>query len=159
MADWIFDGVTRIIKEPNIGSGNLTWDAERDIYSAWKRWVKDNSQFLKAFSVEGGTPIGNTGLSTGKTLILANDWKLMSGDWDHISFVTGNLFSDDAIDVSPNLNFSASLKTFGSVNAQGINIPSDIDISALATRVNQEIINNGVKKSSLLIPHNTNTID
>ena len=159
MADWIFDGVTRIIKEPNIGSGNLTWDAERDIYSAWKRWVKDNSQFEPAFSVEGGTPIGNTGLSTGKTLILANDWKLMAGDWDHISFVTGNLFSDDAIDVSPNLNFSASLKTFGSVNAQGINIPSDIDISALATKVNQEIINNGVKKSSLLIPHNTNTID
>lgn len=159
MADWIFDGVTRIIKEPNVGSGNLTWDAERDIYSAWKRWVKDNAQFEPAFSVEGGTPIGNTGLSTGKTLILANDWKLMAGDWDHISFVTGNLFSDDAIDVSPNLNFSASLKTFGSVNAQGINIPSDIDISALATKVNQEIINNGVKKSSLLIPHNTNTID
>ena len=159
MADWIFDGVTRIIKEPNVGSGNLNWDAERDIYSAWKRWVKDNAQFEPAFSVEGGTPIGNTGLSTGKTLILANDWKLMAGDWDHISFVTGNLFSDDAIDVSPNLNFSASLKTFGSVNAQGINIPSDIDISALATRVNQEIINNGVKKSSLLIPHNTNTID
>ena len=159
MADWIFDGVTRIIKEPNVGSGNLNWDAERDIYSAWKRWAKNNSQFLKAFSVEGGTPIGNTGLSTGKTLILANDWKLMSGDWDHISFITGNLFSDDAIDVSPNLNFSASLKTFGSVNAQGINIPSDIDISALATRVNQEIINNGVKKSSLLIPHNTNIID
>ena len=159
MADWIFDGVTRIIKEPNVGSGNLNWDAERDIYSAWKRWVKDNAQFEPAFSVEGGTPIGNTGLSTGKTLILANDWKLMAGDWDHISFVTGNLFSDDAIDVSPNLNFSASLKTFGSVNAQGINIPSDIDISALATKVNQEIINNGVKKSSLLIPHNTNTID
>ena len=159
MADWIFDGVTRIIKEPNVGSGNLTWNAERDIYSAWKRWVKDNAQFEPAFSVEGGTPIGNTGLSTGKTLILANDWKLMAGDWDHISFVTGNLFSDDAIDVSPNLNFSASLKTFGSVNAQGINIPSDIDISALATKVNQEIINNGVKKSSLLIPHNTNTID
>ena len=122
MADWIFDGVTRIIKEPNVGSGNLNWDAERDIYSAWKRWVKDNAQFEPAFSVEGGTPIGNTGLSTGKTLILANDWKLMAGDWDHISFVTGNLFSDDAIDVSPNLNFSASLKTFGSVNAQGISL-------------------------------------
>ena len=51
MADWIFDGVTRIIKEPNVGSGNLNWDAERDIYSAWKRWAKNNSQFLKAFIV------------------------------------------------------------------------------------------------------------
>jgi hypothetical protein len=87
MADWIFNGVTRIIKEPNVGAGNLTWNAERDIYSAWKRWAQDNSQYLKAFNVEGGT---------------------------------GNLFSDDGIDVVPNPNFSASLKTFGSVNAQGI---------------------------------------
>ena len=120
MADWTFDGVTKIIKEPNVGSGNLTWNAERDIYSAWKRWVKDNSQFEKAFNVEGGTPIGSTGIFTGKTLILTNGWKLQAGDWDHLSFVTGNLFSDDGIDVLANPNFSASLKTFGSVNAQGI---------------------------------------
>ena len=120
MADWIFNGVTRIIKEPNVGAGNLTWNAERDIYSAWKRWAQDNSQYLKAFNVEGGTPIGDTGIFTGKTLILTNGWKLEAGDWDHLSFVTGNLFSDDGIDVVPNPNFSASLKTFGSVNAQGI---------------------------------------
>lgn len=120
MADWTFDGVTKIIKEPNVGSGNLTWDAERDIYSAWKRWVKDNSQFEKAFNVEGGTPIGATGIFTGKTLILTNGWKLESGDWDHLSFVNGNLFSDDGVDTVPNPNFSASLKTFGTVNAQGI---------------------------------------
>lgn len=120
MADWIFDGVTRIIKEPNVGSGNLTWNLEKDIYSAWKRWVQDNAQFEPAFSVEGGTPIGNTGIFSGKTVILINNWKLEAGDWDHLSFVTGNLFSDDGIDVVPNNNFSASLKTFGSVNAQGI---------------------------------------
>lgn len=120
MADWIFDGVNKIIKEPNIGSGNVDWDAERDIYSAWKRWTIDNSQFLKAFLVEGGTPIGSTGIFTGKTLILTNGWKLMSGDWAHISFVSGNLFSDDGVDVVPNPNFSASLKTFGTSNAQGI---------------------------------------
>jgi hypothetical protein len=120
MADWIFNGVTRIIKEPNVGAGNLTWNLERDIYSAWKRWAQDNAQFEPAFSVEGGTPIGNTGIFSGKTVILINNWKLEAGDWDHLSFVTGNLFSDDGIDVVPNPNFSASLKTFGSVNAQGI---------------------------------------
>ena len=57
MADWEFNGITKIIKEPNLGSGNLNWDAERDIYSAWKRWVVDNAQFDRAFTVEGGTPI------------------------------------------------------------------------------------------------------
>ena len=120
MADWIFNGVTRIIKEPNVGAGNLTWNLEINIYSAWKRWAQDNAQFEPAFSVEGGTPIGDTGIFSGKTVILINNWKLEAGDWDHLSFVTGNLFSDDGIDTVPNPNFSASLKTFGSVNAQGI---------------------------------------
>jgi len=120
MSDWDISGATKIIKEPNIGSGNLTWDAERDIYSAWKRWVVDNSQFEPAISVQGGTPIGETGIFTGKTIILVNGWKLQSGDWDHISTITGNLFSDDGVDVLPNPNHSASLKTFGAVNAQGV---------------------------------------
>ena len=92
----------------------------RYLFSAWKRWAQDNAQFEPAFSVEGGTPIGDTGIFSGKTVILINNWKLEAGDWDHLSFVTGNLFSDDGIDVVPNDNFSASLKTFGSVNAQGI---------------------------------------
>jgi hypothetical protein len=157
MGDWTFNGINKIIKEPNIGSGNITWSAERDIYSAWKRWAQDNSQYLKAFNVEGGTPIGSTGIFTGKTLILTNGWKLMAGDWDHLSFVTGNLFSDDGIDVVPNANFSASLKTFGSVNAQGI-LAGNVDVSNLATKQNQQIINEGVKKSSLIIPHNENVI-
>ena len=157
MADWTFDGVNKVIKEPNVGSGNLTWSVERDIYSAWKRWAQDNSQFVAAFSVEGGTPIGATGIFTGKTVILINGWKLQAGDWEHLSFVTGNLFSDDGIDVIPNPNFSASLKTFGSVNAQGI-LAGDVDISNLATKQNQEIINEGVKKSSLLIPHSDDVV-
>ena len=32
------------------------------------------------------------------------------------------------------------------------------DTSLLATKANQQIINEGVKKSSLLIPHNNNTL-
>lgn len=127
MADWTFDGVNKIIKEPNVGSGNLTWEVGRDIYSAWKRWVQSgNAQFDAAFSIEGGTPIGATGLFTGTSFILTNGWKLEAGDWDHISFVEGNLFSDDGIDVVPNSSFSASLKTFGSVNAQGISSGSGL---------------------------------
>lgn len=158
MADWDFNGIDRIIKEPNIGSGNLTWEIERDIYSAWKRWAQDNAQFEPAFTVEGGTPIGATGIFTGKTVILINGWKLEAGDWDHLSFVTGNLFSDDGIDVVPNQNFSASLKTFGSVNAQGISTGGgNIDVSLLATKDNQRIINEGVKKASLIIPHKEDT--
>jgi hypothetical protein len=130
MADWIFDGANKIIKEPNIGSGNLTWQVNRDIYSAWKRWTVNNAEFEAAFVVEGGTPIGATGLFTGATFILSNGWKLMAGDWDHLSFVSGNLFSDDGIDTVPNPNYSASLKTFGSVNAQGINTGGGIGTPA-----------------------------
>ncbi len=121
MADWTIDGINKVIKEPNIGSGNLNWNVDKDIYSAWKRWVQSgNGQFEPAFIVEGGTPIGATGLFTGGSFILTNGWKLMAGDWNHLSYVSGNLFSDDGIDTIPNLSFSASLKTFGSVNAQGV---------------------------------------
>ena len=60
MADWDFNGIDRIIKEPNVGSGNLTWSVERDIYSAWKRWAQDNAQFEPAFTVEGGVGLRNT---------------------------------------------------------------------------------------------------
>jgi hypothetical protein len=130
MADWTFDGTNKIIKEP-VSTGDTTHDIKRDIYSAWKRWVQTgNGQYDAAFFIEGGTPIGATGLFTGATFILSNGWKLMAGDWDHLSFVSGNLFSDDGIDTVPNPDYSASLKTFGSVNAQGINTGGGIGTPA-----------------------------
>lgn len=121
MADWIFDGVNKIIKEP-VGAGNTSFEVQRDIYSAWKRWVQSgNAEFDAAFSVEGGTPIGATGLFTGATFILTNGWKLQSADHDHQVLVNGNIYSDDGIVTEPNPIGNSTLFVSATVGAQGIN--------------------------------------
>lgn len=126
MADWLFDGVNKIIQEPGSGPGDSTADVARDIYSAWKRWAQSNSQFDAAFIVEGGTPIGATGLFTGSTFILINGWKIRGGDWDHQVQVNGNLFSDDGVTSSANPSFNANIFVNASVNAQGVSSGSGL---------------------------------
>lgn len=120
MADFLFDGATKVIKEP-VGTGNTTFDVGRDIYSAWKRWVQSgNAQFDAAFTVEGGTPIGATGIFTGTTFLLTNGWKVMAADHDHQLTLTGNLFSDDGVVATPNPVGQSTISVSSSVNAQGV---------------------------------------
>lgn len=121
MADFLFDGTNKIIQEPN-GVGNTTYEVGRDIYSAWKRWAQEpeNSAFDPAFSIEGGTPIGATGLFTGVTYILINGWKIRPADYDHQLFLNGNLYSSDGIATVPALTSSASVVINSTVAAQGV---------------------------------------
>lgn len=122
MADFIFDGATKTITEP-AGTGALTnFDVARDLYSAWKRWavIPGNGKWLQAFAVEGGTPIGATGLFTGTTFILINGWKIKPADFDHQVILSGNLFSDDGITSLPADTASATVFINSSVAAQGI---------------------------------------
>lgn len=121
MEDWIFDGINKIIKEPT-GAGDATFDVGRDIYSAWKRWVASgNGQYESAFSVEGGTPIGATGLFTGTTFILTNGWKLQTADHNGQVIIIGNLYSDDGIVSTNNLISNRTLFASGTIGAQVIN--------------------------------------
>lgn len=138
MADWLFDGTNKIIKEP-AGAGDTSFDAKRDIYSAWKRWVAaGNAQFDGAFNVEGGTPIGATGLFTGTTFILTNGWKLMAADHDHQVLVSGNLFSDDGVVSVSNPIGNSAIFVSASVNAQGINTSGQV-IQAITAQDKQDI--------------------
>jgi hypothetical protein len=135
--DWLFDGINKIIKEPS-GSGNTSFDVKADLYSAWKRWALDNPSFLPAFIVEGGTPIGNTGLFTGTSFILTNGWKLMAADHDHQVTLNGNLFSDDGVVSVNNPVSNSTLVINSSVSAQGISTAS-VD-NAILTLVNQRVM-------------------
>lgn len=120
MADFLFDGANKVIKEP-VGTGDTTFDVGRDIYSAWKRWVQTgNGEYDNAFIVEGGTPIGATGLFTGTTYLLTNGWKIMAADHDHQLLVTGNLYSDDGVVSVANPTGQSTVFVSGSVNAQGV---------------------------------------
>lgn len=131
MADFLFDGVTKIITEP-AGAGDTTFEVARDLYSAWKRWAQliDNAKFDQAFLVEGGTPIGATGLFTGTTFILTNGWKVKPANFDHQVLLNGNLFSDDGVVTVPADTASATVFINSSVAAQGIatgsGVPADV---------------------------------
>jgi len=121
MVDFLFDGPNKIIQEPP-GVGDTTYDVTRDIYSAWKRWVQlgTNATFDRAFEVEGGTPIGATGLSTGTTFVLINGWKIRPADYDHQLFLNGNLYSSDGVPTIPSLTARTNVVVNSSVAAQGI---------------------------------------
>jgi hypothetical protein len=124
MADFLFDGTNKIIKEP-VGANNTNFDVGRDIYSAWKRWVTSgNGQYDYAFTVEGGTPIGATGLFTGTTYLLVNNWKIMPADHNHQLTLNGNLYSDDGIVSVANPVGQSTVFISSSVNAQGVSTAS-----------------------------------
>lgn len=121
MADFIFNGPNLLIIEPS-GSGNTSYDVQRDIYSAWKRWVASGvgARFPDAFSIEGGTPIGATGLFTGTTYIMTNGWKVQPANHDHQLLLIGNIFSDDGVVITPPATAKTSVQIISSTTAQGI---------------------------------------
>jgi len=123
MADWLFDGPNKVVYEPS-GSGDTSFNVERDLYSAWKRWVSsgEGSRYTAAFSPEGGTPIGNTGIFTGKTIVLINGWKVRAANHSHQVTLNGNLFSDDGVVSVPTQSFNATIFVNSSVAAQGVAI-------------------------------------
>ena len=144
MADWIFDGPNKIITEP-AGSGDTTFNVDQEIYSAWKRWVATEvgARFDAAFSVEGGTPIGATGLFTGTTFILINGWKLRAASHDHQVTLIGNIYSDDGIVSVSTPGFSTNIFVSGTVGAQGISTGSGVlptDVTTIKNAIFDEVL-------------------
>lgn len=121
MADFIFDGTAKIMTEP-AGAGDTTADALRDLYSAWKRWVQSGAgtRFPQAFLIEGGTPIGSTGLFSGYTLLMTNGWKVKAASHNHQLLIIGNLYSDDGIVSVVTAGFSTNIFVSSAVAAQGV---------------------------------------
>lgn len=87
-----FDGENKLII---VNDDVTTLDAEIDIYSDWKEWVRvlDNSKYEQALSPIGGNPTTG-GEVLGKTFFLINGWKMRSWEGDHSLLVVGNLFTD-----------------------------------------------------------------
>ena len=139
MAEWLFDGPNKVVYEP-AGSGDTSFNVERDLYSAWKRWVAtdEGSRYDPAFLPEGGTPIGSTGIFTGKTVVLVNGWKVRAASHAHQVTLNGNLFSDDGVVSVPTQSFNATIFVNSSVAAQGIAIDG---ATAEQTALLQTILN------------------
>ena len=100
MADKVtFEGKNKLIV---VNNGEDALDAEKDIYSAWKRWMVDskptsageiNSIWLQALRTVGGDPIGGTQVVS-PYFFLVNGWKLRPYEGTHRLVVDGNLYVD-----------------------------------------------------------------
>ena len=89
-----FDGAAKLII---IDFGITEIDVERDLYSAWKRWVVlgDNAKWPVAMRTVGGDPLSET-KALGATFFLLNGWRIRPHEADHWLTVSGNLYTDPA---------------------------------------------------------------
>ena len=88
-----FDGVNKLIL---INEGETSIDIQRDIYSAWKEWVRQesNSRYLKALNVIGGeSTVGDEKLDA--TYFLINGWRIKPYPGSYTLTLTGNIFEVD----------------------------------------------------------------
>jgi len=153
---FVFDGVNKIISI-QLGTNEVSVS---DIYSRWKEWVatSDNAKFETAFANSvGGNPLGS-GSFVGAYFFIQNGWLIRPQEADHTLLVEGNLFPIP--ETAPTFvqtigNFQVNIVQRNSSLTQRVETGGSgpIDISTLATKANQVAINEGVKKSSLLLPH------
>lgn len=161
------DGPNKVIY---VNSGVSSLSIRSDVYSGWKRWVvlNGNIKYLQAMRSIGGDPIGG-GLFAGDLYFLMNGWKL-AVDFTQTK-VTGVLYSDDyptpyyTLSLTPQYAASVSalvsgISTTGSGSSSGLTTAESAAIlgSAQAAQILTQltILNEGIKKASLLVPHTAN---
>lgn len=173
-----FDGPTKII---TLTTGTTSLSV-RDLWSRWVDWflTSDNSKYLPAFQQVGGDdidPIAGTTIPI--YAFLMNGWKLKPQEANHTLTVNdgillvnggGDPFNDTAGFYTVRINYQQPVQSIavssggGGASAADVWAFSDRELSSagvsaiqsgLATEYNQETINEGVKKASKLIPHNT----
>lgn len=87
-----FDGVNKVIDVDYDGPNTIT--SAREIYSRWKDWAIDNSQYEEAFANSvGGNDLGG-GVFLDGYFFLRNDlgWRIRAADQDHNLILEGQLF-------------------------------------------------------------------
>jgi hypothetical protein len=92
-----FSGAERLI---SVNAGVTEIDVERDVYSAWKRWLAadaENSKWPQAMRTVGGDPLSET-KDLGATFFLMNGWRIRPQEANHWLTVNGNLYTDPAGD-------------------------------------------------------------
>ena len=158
MSDATFDGANLHITLPSIG----TFDAQTNIYSAWKEWIRqsDNAKYPIAFDTTGGDDVGG-GQTVAPYFFCRNDlgWRIKMPSADGEIVVSGNLFPRDA---SANLfeqtvGYDAFLRLEVSTRAivatvstgSGLSTEQDAVINAIAAKVAQITINEGLVQSNL----------
>lgn len=91
MALATFDGPNKLIQIPSTG----TFDAQRDLYSAWKAWAVQGSNIIyaPAFDTIGGDDVGS-GQRVAPYYFVRNDlgWRIRAPEANGEIVISGNIF-------------------------------------------------------------------
>lgn len=183
MPKFDFDGPNRRINGRNDAVvGGVFSATVEELYSEWKAWVHGGTgaPFLPAFRVLGGDAIGG-GLAVGTYLFLRTDlnWRITVPAIEGlVAEFIGNVYPQ--VPGDPLLELNAGITTIlqlrnsnltvqaASAGASSGDTKEDIytyftasgrqntfraDVAALATGAQLTVVNEGVKKASLLVPH------
>lgn len=143
-----------------------------ELYSRSADWLalSDNAKYGAVFRQVGGDDLGSS-LSIPPYLFLQGAWRVRPMEASHNLTITGNLFVDGGgVPVvstlgtfQVNVNYTVpvqaqGISTSGSTGPTASEIASEvlvqIEASAiLSKRADVQVVNEGVKKASLLIPH------
>ncbi len=146
------DGVNRIIDLDDSPTEDI-----QVLYSQFANQHNQNNDWPPAFNTLADLP------RVPVYLFFINDWKIRmkSNGTPYIkTFVQGFLIpqNEGGDPFTTNGGVEPRVRYSEPVLAVGYDSGGITDISTLATKENQDIINSGIKKSSLLIPHNQNVI-
>ena len=172
-----FDGYNKLIF---VNESETAINIKQDIYSGWKEWSQyaTNSIFDPAIRSTGGDAVGG-GEFTGDVFFLINNWKLYIDVTQ--TRVDGVLYSDNFDTAYYDFNGKSIYPVTVSNLVRVVETQSALDISAIADAVAAKFaepsmttagiatavgsdstldtklttINDGIKKASKLIPHNT----
>jgi hypothetical protein len=141
-----FDGPNRLITLDS----TVTITGINYIYSRWLDWVQigNNATFPPAFRQNGGDIIGG-GVFTGIYFFMRNDfgWRMKPPEQDIIISIVGNFYPEDPFTpfiLPTDGTFSTSIRLDSSSKTTLVNIDESL-----------AIVNEGVKKASILVPHTT----
>jgi len=152
---YTFDGANKVI---TLTSGTTTFSV-RDLWSRWVDWVatSDNSKYLPAFTSVGGDDIDTVaGTKIPIYAFLQNGWKIKPQEADHTLSVTdgillvsggGDPFNDTTGAYTVRINYQQPVQAISFVSGSGT------DLATVLTALG--VINTGVKKASLAVPHTT----
>ena len=151
-----FDGDNLIITLPQTTGGLYDLSVQVDLYEAWKNWLlldNLNRRYPPAFSTSGGEPVTPTE-DAGAYYFLRNDfgWRLRPFEEDGEWRASGNLVPAD-------FDLPIAVPTIGPymsiiIGLQPITQRTEVTVSDDLTP-QLTVINEGVKKSSILVPHTT----
>tara|TARA_R110002020_G_scaffold453632_1_gene668621 strand:- start:16108 stop:16566 length:459 start_codon:yes stop_codon:yes gene_type:complete len=147
------DGVNKIIDLDDSPTEDV-----QVLYSEFANAHNQNNDWLPAFNTLADLP------RVPVYLFFINDWKIRmeSNGTPYIkTFVQGFLIpqNEGGDPFTTNGGVEPRVRYSEPVLAVGYDSGGIADTSLLATKENQEIINNGIKRSSLLIPHKTDVIN